>query len=156
MTNLRTMLDIRDKFNVVCGFSDNMGGIEVPALAASMGASIVEKHIIDKHDSRALDDRFSLDKHEFKRMVGKIRNQEKIIGKVRYGCQTEAEKYNRQFRRSLFVAVDIKRGDMFTRKNIRSIRPGYGLAPKYLPDILGKKAAKDIERGTPLSRNLIK
>lgn len=155
-TNLRTMLDIRDRFNVVCGFSDNMGGIEVPALAASMGASIIEKHIIDKHDSRALDDRFSLDKFEFKKMVQKIRSQEKIMGKVSYGCQTEAEKYNRQFRRSLFATADIKKGDKFTRQNMRSIRPGYGLAPKHLPDILNKKAAKNVERGTPLSWSLIK
>ncbi|MBI2075740.1 MAG: pseudaminic acid synthase [Candidatus Aenigmarchaeota archaeon] len=154
-TNLRTMADIRERFNVLSGFSDNMGGIEVPALAAAMGAVVIEKHIVVEHDSKILDDRFSLDKASFKKMIERIRWQEAVLGKVKYGPQTEAEKYNRQFRRSLFAVKDIKKGEKFTEENVRSIRPAYGLETKFFDAVLGKKASKDIERGTPLSWNLI-
>jgi pseudaminic acid synthase len=154
-TNLKTMLDIRKRFGVLSGFSDNMGGIEVPALAAALGAAVIEKHIILKHNIKILDDTFSLDKEEFKNMVHKIRWQEAVIGKVKYGPQTEAEKYNRRFRRSIFVVKDIKRGERFTIENLRSIRPSYGLETKFFDRILGKAAAKDIERGTPLRWNMI-
>jgi len=153
-TNLRTMLDIRDRFDVVCGFSDNMGGIEVPAVAAAIGASVIEKHIVVSHGD-ALDDPFSLDAGNFKKMVEKIRWQEKVMGKVNYGCQTEQEKYNRQFRRSLFIVKDMKKGEQFTKENIRSIRPAYGLVTKYFEEILEKTAKKDIEKGTPLAWDLI-
>ncbi len=154
-TNMRTMMDIRERFDVLSGFSDNMGGIEVPALAAAAGAAVIEKHIIARHDKKVLDDKFSLDKNEFKKMMQKIRWQESVFGKVKYGPQTEAEEYNRQFRRSLFVVKDIKKGEKFTKDNIRSIRPAYGLETKFFDEVLGKTAAKDIERGTPLSWNMI-
>lgn len=154
-TNLRTMLDMRQRFNVLSGFSDNMGGIEVPALAAAMGASVIEKHIVVNHDPKILDDRFSLDKNLFKKMVEGIRWQESAIGQVKYGPQTAAEKYNRRFRRSLFAVKDIKKGERFTAENIRSIRPAYGLETKFYDAVMGKRASKDIERGTPLSWNLI-
>lgn len=154
-TNLRTMIDISERFGVLAGFSDNMGGIEVPALAAALGAAIIEKHIVVKHEKRILDDRFSLDKEAFKKMVQQIRWQESVIGKVKYVPQTEAEKYNRRFRRSLFVVKDIRKGEKFTRDNVRSIRPAYGLETKFFDAVMSKKASKDIERGTPLSWNLI-
>ncbi len=154
-TNLATMLDIRGRLGVLCGFSDNMGGIEVPALAAAMGAAVVEKHMVARHGS-ALDDRFSLDKKSFREMVGRIRWQESVMGKVKYGPQTEAEKYNRQFRRSLFVVKDVKKGEKFTKENIRSIRPAYGLETKFFDAVVGKTATKGVERGTPLSRDMIK
>ena len=154
-TNLHTMMDIRERFNVLTGFSDNMGGIEVPALAASTGAAVIEKHIVVKHDSRALDDKFSLDRDAFKKMVKQIRWQESVIGQVKYGPQTETEAYNRRFRRSLFAVKDIKKGEKFTKENIRSIRPAYGLETKFFDVVLGRKASKSIERGTPLSWNLV-
>ncbi len=154
-TNLQTMLDMRERYGVLSGFSDNMGGIEVPALAAAVGASVIEKHIVARHDPSIFDDRFSLDKEEFKKMVDKIRRQERIVGKVVYGPQTEAEKYNRNFRRSVFVVADIKQGEIFNERNVRCIRPEYGLAPRYYEEILGKRARADIERGTPLSFDLI-
>ncbi len=154
-TNLRTMADIRERFGVLSGFSDNMGGTDVPALAAATGAAVIEKHIVVKHGN-ALDDKFSLDKDEFKEMVRKIRWQESVMGKVAYGPQTAAEKYNRQFRRSLFAVKDIVKGEKFTKDNIRSIRPAYGLETKFFEDVVGRKASKDIDRGTPLSWDLIK
>ena len=162
-TNLNTMLDIKKRFKVEVGLSDNMGGIEVPALAAKMGASVIEKHLVLKHGSRALDDRFSLDPKEFKRMVQKIRKQEeekrwrkKVLGKVSYGPQTPAEKYNRNFRRSLFISKDVNIGEKFSKNNVKSVRPAYGLPTRYYDRIIGKKARKTIEAGTPLSWRLVK
>lgn len=154
-TNLRTMLDLQERFKVVCGFSDNMGGLEIPALAAALGGSIIEKHLVIKHGKKALDDRFSLDLKEFKKMVEVIRFQERVLGKISYGPQTKAEAYNRRFRRSLFAVENIKKGEKFTLKNIRSIRPANGLETKFLPEVLGKKSTKDIGKGTPLQWKLI-
>ncbi len=154
-SNLKTIDALRNKFGVVAGFSDNNFGIDVPVLAAAMGASVVEKHIVVGDDEKALDKRFSLGGDDFKKMVDAIRKNEMIMGKVSYGTQTEAEKYNRGFRRSLFVTENMKKGEKFTAKNVRSIRPADGLEPKYYEDILGKKATKDIERGTPLAWGLI-
>ncbi len=153
--NLSTVTDLAKRFEVVSGFSDNMGGTEIPALAAGLGASIIEKHFVINH-GKALDDRFSLDQKAFKKMVDVIRFQEKALGRAKYGPQTPSEKYNRHFRRSLFVVEDIKRGEKFSLKNVRGIRPAYGLETKFLDKIIGKKAATTIERGTPLTWNLIK
>jgi pseudaminic acid synthase len=158
-TNLNTMLDIKKRFKVEVGLSDNMGGIEVPALAAEAGASVIEKHIVLKHGGRALDDQFSLDPKEFKEMVRIIRIKDKlrkrVMGRVSYGPQTVAEKYNRNFRRSLFISANMKKGEKFSVDNIKSVRPAYGLPTKYYDKIIGRKAKKDIEFGTPLSWKLI-
>ena len=153
-TNLRTMLDLRKHFKCLVGFSDNMGGIDIPVLAAAAGAAIIEKHLIDTHDPEALDDRFSLDTNEFKIMVDKIRFNEQIMGQIKYGPQTREEQANLQFRRSLFVVKDIAKGEKFTSGNVRSIRPGYGLAPKFLDQIIGKTATRNISAGTLLARKL--
>ena len=155
-THLRTMLDLEKRFDVVVGFSDNMGGVKVPALAAAIGAAIIEKHLVVKHDPAVLDDRFSLDPAEFTEMVRLIREQEMIIGKVVYGPRTKDEEHNKRYRRSLFVSADMKKGEMFSDKNIRSIRPADGLETKYIDEVLGKEAACDIEMGTPLAWDLIK
>ncbi len=153
--NLKTIVDLAKRFKVVSGFSDNMGGVEIPVLAATLGANIIEKHFVIKHDKAALDDNFSLDAKTFKEMVSGIRAQEQALGVVKYGPRTAAEKYNRQFRRSLFVVANVKKGEKFSLKNVRSIRPAYGLEVKYLDKVLEKTAKKDIERGTPLSWNLV-
>jgi len=115
-TNLRTMLDLKERFGTLSGFSDNMGGIEAPIIAAAMGASVIEKHLVIEHDPNVVDDRFSLDVKHFEEMVKTIRQNErsterihlneKIMGKVVYGPQTDAEKHNRRFRRSL-LTVDV-------------------------------------------------
>ncbi len=154
-TNLRTMLDIKKRFQTLSGLSDNMGGIEVPVLAAALGASIIEKHFVLSHGGLASDERFSLDKKEFKRMVDAIRQNELLLGKVVYGPQTEEEKYNKNFCRSLFVVRDVKKGEKLAPDNVRCIRPGYGLVPKLYHQILGKKAKHDIQAGTPLQWKLI-
>lgn len=154
-TNLATMKDIKERFKVEVGLSDNMGGIDVPVLAAALGASVIEKHIVLNREGAALDDRFSLDPAEFKAMVDKIRWQEKVKGKVAYGPQTESEKFNRGFRRSLFVSQNIKKGEKITPKNVRSVRPADGLETKYYDEVMGKIAKKDIEEGTPLSWKII-
>lgn len=154
-TNLQTMIDLGKRFNCVVGFSDNMGGVDIPALAAAAGASIIEKHLIDTHTPKALDDSFSLDMHEFKTMVDKIRWQEQILGQVKYGPQTPEEKANLQFRRSLFVVKDIAKGEKFTSANVRSIRPGYGIAPKFWDQFIGKKANRNISAGTPLNHKFL-
>lgn len=154
-TNLRVMADMRERFNAPVGFSDNMGGIEIPALAAAMGAVAIEKHLVLKHDPKVLDDTFSLDPVEFKAMVDKIRRQEKAMGGAIYGPRTKAEEDNRRYRRSLFAVKDIKKGELFTVDNVRSIRPADGLETKFFDDVLKKKAAQDIECGTPLSWDLV-
>lgn len=155
-TNLRTMWDIAKKFNVMVGFSDNNYGVEIPILAADMGATIIEKHfVLSENNTTALDGRFSLKEEEFKHMVDTIREHEQMKGKVNYGTQNNAEAYNKQFRRSLFVVKDMKAGESFSAENVRSLRPAAGLAPRHYEEILGKKAKVDIERGTPLSFDII-
>lgn len=154
-THLRTMLDMRERFDVVVGFSDNMGGVKMPALATAVGASIIEKHVVIKHDPAVLDDRFSLDPDELSEMVYLIRDQEKAMGEVVYGTRTPGEEENRRYRRSLFVVKDVKKGEKFTEENVRSIRPADGLETKYIDEVLESSAAIDIERGTPLSWDII-
>lgn len=153
-TNLRTMLDLK-RFGVLSGFSDNMGGIEAPILASAMGASIVEKHLVLKHDPSIVDDKFSIDPSDFEKMARVVRRNEEIVGKVSYGTQTEAEEHNQRFRRSLFAVTDIKKDEVFTNENMRSIRPADGLETKYYDDVLGKKATQDIAFGAPLDWKLI-
>lgn len=153
--NLKTMLDIRDKYNVICGFSDNNAGIEIPLQAVNMGASVIEKHVIASSKDKSFDANFSLDSQMLKKFVQAVRRAEKIAGKVNYGIQGKAEEHNLRYRRSIFVVEDIKAGEIFTTENIKVIRPGVGLPPKHYEEILGKKAKEDLERGTPLEWNLL-
>jgi pseudaminic acid synthase len=152
--NLRTIPHLAEAFGVPVGLSDHTLGIAVPVAAVALGACIVEKHFTLSRDIPGPDSAFSLEPHEFKAMVEAIRTVEKALGKVHYGI-TEQEAKSRVFRRSLFVVKDMKAGEMFTEENVRSIRPGYGLHPRHLKDVLGRRAARDIKRGTPLSWELI-
>jgi pseudaminic acid synthase len=154
-TNLETMRDLRARFNVLTGFSDNMGGVEAPVLAAAMGAAVIEKHFVLDHTNGGLDERFSLDPSEFRQMVEKIRRGEMIAGHTVYGPQTKEEEDNCRYRRSLFAGKDIKKGEIFTSENTRNIRPAHGLPTKHLDEILGRYATRDIERGDPLSWEMI-
>ncbi len=154
-TNMLTMLDIRDRYDVVCGFSDNNAGIEIPTVAAMAGASIVEKHFMIERQEGGPDARFSIEPSEFEKMVQSIRRAERIMGKVNYGCQSDKERENTFFRRSLFVVEDIKKGEKFTSRNVRSIRPSKGMETKYYDEVIGQSAAEDIERGTPFVWELI-
>ena len=153
--NLRTMLDISDRYDVVVGFSDNNTGVEIPVTAVAMGAAIVEKHFMIERQEGGPDARFSIEPEEFKKMIDGIRRVERMMGRVNYGCQSAQEAENTIFRRSLFVVKDIKKGERFTPETVRSIRPSNGLPTKYYDEIMGKIASQDIEYGTPLSWDLI-
>ena len=152
--NLATIPDIKERFNVVAGFSDHSLGISAAVASIALGASIVEKHFTLNRADNGPDATFSLEPKELESLVKFVREVEKTVGKVQYG-PVEREKANIVARRSLFVVKDIKAGQEFTQDNVRSIRPGYGLAPEFLPEILNRKALKDISRGTPLNRSLI-
>ena len=152
--NLATIPDLKKRFGVEVGLSDHTLGIVAPVVAVTLGARVIEKHFILDKSIGGPDASFSLDEKEFTEMVAAVRQAEKAVGKVSYEL-TEKVKASRKFARSLFVVKDIKKGDTFTEENVRSIRPGYGLHPKYIGNVLGKIAKKDIERGTPLAFDLI-
>ena len=141
--NLKTMVDMKERFGVKVGLSDHTMGSLVPTVAVSLGAEVVEKHFILDRSLGGPDSAFSMEPHEFKEMVSAVRNTEKVLGKVTY----EVSDTDKMRRRSLFVVEDIKAGEVITEKNVRSIRPGFGLHPKYLPEVLGKKATSDLEKG---------
>ncbi len=152
--NLNTIPSMSDAFCCPVGISDHTMGIEIPIAAVSIGASIVEKHFTLDRSKGGHDSSFSLEPEEFKSMVEAIRNVEKALGTVTYEI-TEKEKASRVFRRSLFIASDMKKGDIFDDHNLRSIRPGHGLHTRYLEQIIGKSISRDIEKGTPLTWDLI-
>jgi len=153
--NLKTIPHLAEAFHVLAGLSDHTLGIAVPMAAVALGACIIEKHITLSRDNPGPDSTFSLEPQEFKEMVDSIRTVEKAIGQVNYEI-TDKQKSSRVFRRSLFVVKDIKEGEVFSEENVRSIRPGYGLEPKYLKEVLGRKAKKYLTEGTPLNWSLIK
>ena len=152
--NLKTIEHLRNTFNLVTGLSDHTLETAVPVSAVAIGACIIEKHFTLSRDNIGPDSSFSLNPGEFKHMVDSIRMVEKALGTVSFDL-SEKEKRNRSFRRSLFVVKDIKAGEMFTKDNIRSIRPSYGLHTRYYDEILGCKAKQDIQRGTPLAWEMI-
>lgn len=173
-SNLNTIADIRERFHVVSGFSDNNSGIEIPVLAAVVGgASIVEKHFILNREDGGPDARFSIEADELKQMVELIRKAEKegaeavvgelvskdnvevAMGHAQYGASSEQEKENTFFRPTLWVKADINKGEFFTKDNTRVARPSAGLASKHWDEILGKKASRNIEAATPLLWDLV-
>lgn len=146
--NLNTIPALEKKFNIVVGLSDHTMGCEVAIAGVSLGAKIVEKHFILDRNMNTPDSEFSMEPHEFKEMVESIRNVEKALGNDNFEL-TEKMIINQDFSRSLFVVKDINAGEIVTEDNVRSIRPGFGLHPKYLKEILGKKVNKDLKKGTP-------
>ncbi|MCF7844240.1 MAG: pseudaminic acid synthase [Kiritimatiellales bacterium] len=157
--NLQKIPDLRTKLNIPIGLSDHTLGTEVAVAAVKLGACIVEKHFTLSHNDEGPDSAFSLEPQEFKQMVDAIRNITDISTKapadqVTYDI-SEKEQASRIFRRSIFAVEDIAKGEGLNEKNVRSIRPGNGLPPKELPHVLRKIAKKTIERGTPLSWELI-
>ena len=152
--NLRTIPHLSETFGVPIGLSDHTLGIMVSVAAVSLGACIIEKHFTLSRDKRGPDSAFSMEPNEFRAMVEAIRTVERALGEVSYEV-TNQEVASRVFRRSLFVVKDMEVGDTFTKENVRSIRPGYGLPPKYLKDILGCQATRDIVAGTPLEFSLL-
>jgi pseudaminic acid synthase len=147
--NLRTIPHMREMFGLPVGISDHTLGIGVSIAAVSLGAMMVEKHFTLSRKVKSPDSSFSLEPQEFKELASNIRIVEKAVGHVHYG-PTKGEKEGKVFRRSLFVVRDIRKGEILSEENVRSIRPGFGLRPKYLKDVLGKRSRKSIRKGTPL------
>jgi pseudaminic acid synthase len=147
--NLKTIPDMAARFGVVVGFSDHSRSVSIPAAAVALGASIIEKHITLERSAGGPDAEFSLEPDEFAAMSAAVRDVEAALGGVSYELNERILKA-REHSRSLFVVMDIEAGEVFTRENVRSIRPGFGLHPKHLDDVLGRKAAVDIKRGAPL------
>jgi pseudaminic acid synthase len=152
--NLAVMADLAARFGVITGLSDHTPGMAVPIAAAALGAAVIEKHFILDRKLGGPDAAFSLEPAEFKAMAEGVRAAEKAVGRVTYSLSSKALK-NRKFSRSLFVVEDVKKGEALTIKNIRSIRPGDGMAPKYFREVLGQKVARALKRGTPLKNNMI-
>ena len=152
--NLVMMQRFAKDFNVKVGLSDHTLGNTVPVVATALGATVIEKHFILDKSIGGPDASFSLDEKEFTEMVKAVREAEKALGKESYEL-TEKQKEGKDFSRSLYVAEDIKAGDVITEKNVRSVRPGFGLHPKYFQSILGKKFISNAKRGEPLSLEII-
>ncbi len=152
--NLRAIPDMQKRYRVPVGLSDHTLGIAASVAAVSLGACIVEKHFTLSRSIPGPDAAFSLEPSEFRTMVEAIRVTEAALGTARYG-PTSSETKSLPFRRSLFVVEDMKEGDVFTDHNVRSIRPADGLPPGELGRVLGRRARRDIVRGTPLRRDLI-
>jgi len=148
--NLKMIPNLAETFGVISGFSDHTIGSTAPITAVALGAKIIEKHFIIDKSIGGADAEFSMDKEEFSNMVKAVRDTEKLLGRVDYSM-SEKKRKSRQFSRSLYVAKDIKKGEVFTKENIRSVRPGYGMHPKYLKDILGKIAIQDYIFATRLT-----
>jgi len=152
--NLKTIPNLKETFHTIVGLSDHSLGISIPIAAVALGAKIIEKHFILDRKLGGPDAAFSLEPHEFEVMVRSVRDVEKALGQVQYEL-TEKMKRSREHARSLFVVKDIAPGEIFSADNVRSIRPGNGLAPKYLNAVFGRKAKMEIKKGTPLSWNLM-
>jgi N-acetylneuraminate synthase len=152
--NLRTIAHLADAFDVPAGLSDHSRGIGVAVAAVALGATVIEKHLTIARADGGPDSAFSLEPDEFAALVDNCRIAYAALGRVDYSRQA-SERDNAAFRRSLYVVRDIAAGEPFSEDNVRSIRPGYGLAPKFLPEILGRVARQPIARGTPLSWGLV-
>jgi pseudaminic acid synthase len=144
--NLKTISNMKETFGVEVGFSDHTLGITAPIVAVTLGAKVIEKHFILDKSIGGADCDFSLDKKEFSSMIQAVRETEKLLGRVDYSLNEKKQK-QRRFARSLYVSKEIKKGEIFSLENIKSVRPGYGLHPKYLNEILGKTALKDYKLG---------
>ncbi|MCC7250951.1 MAG: pseudaminic acid synthase [Hyphomicrobium sp.] len=153
--NLKTISHLASAFDVVTGLSDHTLGTVVATTAIGAGAAIIEKHVTLRRAEGGPDAAFSLEPHELERFVKEARIAHSALGQASY-AREPSERDSLVFRRSLYAVSDIAAGEVLTTRNVRSIRPGYGLPPKMLPDLLGRRAAREIRRGTPLSLDLIR
>ncbi len=154
-TNLKTIENIRETFGVVPGLSDHTSTITTAVLSVALGAKIIEKHLTLDRNLGGPDAPFSLEPDEFKTMVNSVREAEKAIGKTIYALSKKQQR-SRLMARSLFVVKNMKKGDIFTEENVKSIRPGYGLHPRCLPQIIGKRTTQDIDYGMPLDWTMVR
>jgi len=153
-TNILTIPHMRDLFQCQAGLSDHTMGIGVAVAGVALGATVIEKHFTLSRADGGVDAAFSLEPEEMRALVIESARAWQALGKISYG-PTEKEKDSLKFRRSLYVAEDMKAGDVFTSENLRAIRPGYGLPPKYHDSLLGKKVKRDVKKGTPVSWDIL-
>jgi N-acetylneuraminate synthase len=152
--NLRTIADISKRFEVLVGLSDHTIDNATAVASVALGACLIEKHVTMDRSSGGADDSFSLEPEELAQLCKDSKTAWAALGNVNYE-RTEAEKGNVKFRRSLYVVQDIVAGEVISHDNMKSIRPGFGLAPKYLDEVLGKRVVRDTPRGTALSFELL-
>lgn len=152
--NLSTIMDMQKRFGVQVGLSDHTLGTDAAIAAVALGACVIEKHLTLRRKDGGPDSSFSLEPKEFAALVSSVRTIEKAMGEPSYARGADEKKMS-IFRKSLFVVKDIKKGERFTIENVRSIRPGSGMAPKFYRSVMGSRAARDIKRATPLARSLI-
>ena len=153
-SNLLTIPHMKQLFNCEVGLSDHTLGIGVPVASVALGASVIEKHFTLSRDEGGVDSAFSLEPIEMKMLVDESERAWESLGNVSYGL-TEKEKGSLKFRRSLYITKDLNEGDILTEENVRSIRPGFGLPPKYIDQVIGKKINKEVKSGTPVSWELL-
>jgi len=153
-TNIRTIPHMRELFDVQVGLSDHTPGIGVAIAAAALGATMIEKHFTLQRADGGVDAQFSLEPDEMKMLVAETERAWQSLGSIYYG-PTDKEKRSLRFRRSLYVVEDVEKGETFSEKNIRAIRPGFGLPPKYYDVVMGKKASRRLLKGTPVSWEII-
>ena len=151
--NLISISHLTRKFGLPCGFSDHTKAMAVAIASVALGSCMIEKHFTLSKEKKSIDGDFSLDPDEFAELVGSIRTAEKALGKVEYGPQT-SEHQSLAFRRSLYAVEDIAEDDRITEFNVRAIRPGGGLPPGHLPELIGKITKKTLKKGTPITRNI--
>jgi len=152
--NLKTIRSLSDVFGLPIGFSDHSMFPEVAVAAISIGACVLEKHFIETRADGGPDAHFSMEPKELKELIDAIRRTEEALGDASFS-RTKGEQQNLMFRKSLFVAKDILKGDTFSKENVRSVRPGSGLPPKYFSSVMGKKASSNISFGTPLRATMV-
>ncbi len=153
-TNLKTIPHLRELFGVQVGLSDHTMGVGASIASVAMGATLIEKHFTLSRDDGGVDSTFSVEPHELEILVVETERAWQALGQVTYG-PTADEKKSLAFRRSLYVGRDMKAGEAFTKENLRSIRPGFGLPPKYYAAVIGKRVVRDIPKGTPVSWELL-
>lgn len=153
-TNILTIPDMRKKFDCEVGLSDHTHGIGVAVSSVALGARVIEKHFTLRRSDGGVDSAFSMEPHEMKLLVDESVRAWQALGQISYG-PTEKEKASLVFRRSLYVAQDIPAGGVFNKENLRVIRPGFGLAPKFFDNLLGKKVTRAVKRGTPVSWDFV-
>ncbi len=154
-SNVATIPHMRELFGCQVGLSDHTMGVGVAVAAVALGATVVEKHFTLARADGGVDASFSLEPAEMASLVAETARAWQSLGRVTYGPQSEQERKSLAFRRSLYLVRDVKAGEAFTRDNVRAIRPGFGLAPKYLEQVLGRRASRDAARGTPMAWDLL-
>ncbi len=154
LVNLRMMQNLRDTYDCVVGLSDHTPGGTIPVGSIALGGKMIEKHLTLDRSAGGVDDAFSIEPAEFAQMVKEVRIMEEALGDYDYHL-TDKQIKERGLSRSLFIVKDVKAGEVLTEENVRSIRPGIGMHTMHYEEVLGKRASKDIEKGTPLSWDLI-